>query len=99
MNHISALKVKLAILVEGDPKAPFSIATTLRCGEGTFPFLGLFHFILDAYLIMLSVKQAIIEYHFWVFGMTRPGIEPRSPGPLANTLLIRPMAHNELICC
>ena len=23
---------------------------------------------------------------FWVFGMTRPGIEPRSPGPLANTL-------------
>ena len=22
---------------------------------------------------------------FWVFGMTRPGIEPRSPGPLANT--------------
>ena len=24
---------------------------------------------------------------FWVFGMTRPGIEPRSPGPLANTLL------------
>ena len=25
--------------------------------------------------------------------MTRPGIEPRSPGPLANTLLIRPMAR------
>ena len=23
---------------------------------------------------------------FKVFGMTRPGIEPRSPGPLANTL-------------
>ena len=29
---------------------------------------------------------------FWVFGMTRLGIEPRSPGPLANTLLIRLMA-------
>ena len=28
--------------------------------------------------------------------MTRPGIEPRSPGPLANTLLIRPMARLEL---
>ena len=27
---------------------------------------------------------------FNVFGMTRPGIEPRSPGPLANTLPIRP---------
>ena len=25
--------------------------------------------------------------------MTRPGIEPQSPGPLANTLLIRPMAR------
>ena len=25
---------------------------------------------------------------FWVFGMTWPGIEPQSPGSLANTLLI-----------
>ena len=25
---------------------------------------------------------------FWVFGMTRPGIEPRSPGRLANTIYI-----------
>ena len=25
--------------------------------------------------------------------MTRPGIEPRSPGPLANILLIKPMAR------
>ena len=25
--------------------------------------------------------------------MTRRGIEPRFPGPLANTLLIRPMAR------
>ena len=32
---------------------------------------------------MLSVKQGGIKYHFWVFGMTRPGIELRSPGPLA----------------
>ena len=29
---------------------------------------------------------------FWVFGMTRPGIEPRSPEPLANTLTARPMS-------
>ena len=27
---------------------------------------------------------------FWVFGMTRSGIEPRSPGLLANTLTARP---------
>ena len=26
--------------------------------------------------------------------MTRPEIEPQSPRPLANTLLIRPMAQN-----
>ena len=25
--------------------------------------------------------------------MTQPGIEPRSPGPLANTPLVRPMAR------
>ena len=28
---------------------------------------------------------------FWVFDMTRPGIETRSPGPLANTLTARLM--------
>ena len=38
---------------------------------------------------MLSVKQGGIKYHFLIFGMTRPGIEPRSPGPLAKTLPIR----------
>ena len=42
-------------IVEGDPKAPFSIAT---------PFPGLLHFTLDSYLIMLSVKQAGIKYYF-----------------------------------
>ena len=30
---------------------------------------------------------------FKVFGMTRPGIEPRSPGPLANTLTAGPMSQ------
>ena len=41
------LLVKLAILVEGDPKAPFSIATTSRCGEGATPLPGLLHFTFD----------------------------------------------------
>ena len=35
---------------------------------------------------MLSVKQGGVKYHFWVFDMVRPGIEPRFSGPLANTL-------------
>ena len=35
---------------------------------------------------MQSIKWGGIKYHFWVFGMTRPGTGPRSPGSLANTL-------------
>ena len=58
------VKVKLATIVEGDPKAPFSIATTPRCRGGRYSFPGLLHFTLDPYLIMLSVKQGGIKYHF-----------------------------------
>ena len=47
---------------------------------------------------MLSVKQGGTKYYFWVFGMTLSRIEPRSPRPLANTLLIRPMATWWLQC-
>ena len=49
-------KVKLATVVEGDPKAPLSIATT--------PLHELLHFNLDPYLIVVSVKQGGIKYHF-----------------------------------
>ena len=31
-------KVKLATIVENDPKAPFSIVTTPRCKEGRYAF-------------------------------------------------------------
>ena len=78
-------------LIEGEPKAPFSIATTPRCRGGRYFIPSVAP--LYPYLIMLSVKQGGIKYHFWVFGMTRLRIEPRSSGPLANTLLIRPMAR------
>ena len=30
------VKVKLATIIEGDPKVPFSIATTLTCRGGCF---------------------------------------------------------------
>ena len=43
---------------------------------------------------MLRVKQGGIKYHFLVFGMARLWIEPRSPGPLANTLTIMPIYIN-----
>ena len=32
------------------------------------------------------LSKVVSSTIFKVFGMTRPGIEPRSPGPLANTL-------------
>ena len=43
------------------------------------------------YLILLCVKKGGISTIFKFFGMTRPGIEHRSPGSLANTELIRPL--------
>ena len=58
------IKVKLATIVEGNPKAPFSIATTPMCRGGRYSFPGLLYFTLDPYLIMLSVKQGGIKYHF-----------------------------------
>ena len=61
---IFSSKVKLATIVEGNPKAPFSIATTPRCRGGRYSFPGLLYFTLDPYLIMLSVKQGGIKYHY-----------------------------------
>ena len=63
-NFILTAYVKLATVVEGDQKAAFSIATTPSVGEGATPFPGLLHFTLDTYLILLSVKQGGIKYHF-----------------------------------
>ena len=41
---------------------------------------------------MLSVKQGSIKYHFLSLWYDSTGIEPRSPGPLANTLTIMLMS-------
>ena len=53
----------LATLVKGDPNAPFSIATTVRCkgGHYSIPWIAS---LLDPYLIVLSAKQNGIKYHF-----------------------------------
>ena len=80
----------MVTLVKGDPKAPFSITTTPRCKGGRYSI----PWIAPLYHIMLRVKQGGIKYHFWVFGITRPGIEPWSPGPLANALLFMYMARS-----
>ena len=62
--YIYIYKVKLVTVVEGDPKAHFSLATTSRCREGCYSFPGLLNFTLDPYLIMLSVKPDSIKYDF-----------------------------------
>ena len=60
------IRVKLATFVKGDLKAPlFDSYYTKVKGEGTTPFLWLLHFTLDPYIIMLSVKQSGIKYHFF----------------------------------
>ena len=53
----------MATVVESDPKAPFSIATTPRCRGGRYSFSWIAP--LYPYLILLSVKQGGIKYHFW----------------------------------
>ena len=85
VHHIYS---KLVTVVIGNTKAFFSIATTPRCRGRRYSFPRITLLTLDPYLIMLTVKQISIKNHFFlVFGMTRPVIEPRHPGPLANALL------------
>ena len=86
-----SVSVELATFSRGGPEGSFfNNYYTKVYGRALFLSLDCSHFTLDPYLILLTVKQGSI---FLVFGMTRPGIEPRSPGPLANTLLIRPIAR------
>ncbi len=61
---VSLDKAVMATIVEGNPKSPFSIATTPMCRGGRYSFPGLLYLTLDPYLIMLSVKQGGIKYHF-----------------------------------
>ena len=48
------------------------------------------------YLKCWVFSREVSSTIFKVFGMTRPGIEPRSSGPLANTLPTRPMNWDRL---
>ena len=83
-NFMGSHKMLLATVIEGDQKAPVSIATTPRCRGWwySFPLICTFY----CRVLRKEVSSTILK----VFGMMRPGIEPRSPGPLANTLSTRP---------
>ena len=69
------------IEVEGDPNAPLSIATTRRSrgGRYSFPWIGPFYPWYVPYNAECLSKE-VLRSIFWVFGTTRPGIEPWSPG-------------------
>ena len=73
---------------QGQPEGYFFV-----CYYTTIPFSGLLHFTLDPFLIMLSVKQGAIKYHFWAFGKAWPGIESWPTKPLVNTLPTKPMGQ------
>ena len=78
---------------EGNQKALFSLTSTPRCKEGRYSFPGLLHFTLDSTLYGRVLSKEVSSTILKVFGMTQHGIEPRSPGPLANTILTRPMSR------
>ena len=83
---IETMETKLATVVESNLKAPlFGSYYTKVLGRELLLSLECAT-TLDPYNAVLS--KAASSTSFWVFGMTRPGIEPRSPGPLANTLTI-----------
>ena len=78
IQYISKSKV-------GDPKAPFSSATTPRFMGGCNSFLQiapLYPRYVPYNAVLSKVASSTI---FWGFGMTRPGIEPWSPRPWTNT--------------
>ena len=51
-------------VVEGNPKAPFLIATTPKYRGGRYSFRWIGPLYLDLYLIMLSILQGGTKYHF-----------------------------------
>ena len=56
--------MKWPTVIEGDPKVPFLMATTLRCWGGRYSFSWIAPIILDPYLIIQSIKERGIKSHF-----------------------------------
>ena len=84
-QSVVGFQVKLVIVIKGDPKASFSIATTPRCRE--VPLLSLdcstLPLIRTLYRWVLIKKVSSITLS--IFAMTRPEIELRFVRPLAKT--------------
>ena len=85
-------KKKLVTVVDGDQKAPFSIATTPRCSRGfySFPWIAPLYPRYEPHIVVCKARRYQVPF-FKVFGMTRPGIEPSTPGSLVSTLPTGPI--------
>ena len=84
----------MATVVEDNQKAPFSIATTLRCrGIALLLYLDCFTLPLIRNIYCWVLSKEVSSTILKVFGITQPEIEHRSPGPLANTLATRPVSR------
>ena len=55
-NDNNSNSKKLAAVVVGDQNTLFLLATNVQAG-GTTPFPGFLYYIVDMYIILLSVKQ------------------------------------------
>ena len=85
--NLPRLWIKFATLVEGDQKAPFSIATTLRCrgGRYSFPWIAPIYPCYVPYITECLTRRYQVPFLkslVW------------SPGPLANILPTSPMSQN-----
>ena len=79
---------KLVTLVEGDPKAPFSIATTPRCrGRFSFPWIATLYSWYVPYIAECKARR----YQVWFFKVF--GINPGLSDHLANSLPTRPISR------
>ena len=87
-------KVQLATIVEDDPKAPFSITTTPRCrGKALLIYLHCSTLLSIRTLLCWVLCKEVLRTIFWVFGMTRPGIEPLVSRIIGEHSPIRPMGR------
>ena len=84
--------VKLATVVEVDPKAPFSIATTPRCKRGcySFPWMAPLYFWSVPYKAECKAKRHQVPFFGSLVWLDR-GLNPGLPCHWANTLTNMPM--------
>ena len=94
LTSLEVSKVKLSPFSRGRPKGSlFNCYYTEVPGRALLLSLDCFILLLIRSLYCWVLSKEVSNTIFEVFGMTWPGIEPRSPRPLANTLPIRPMSR------